>query len=73
MSYLLEMVGRGFIAELSAAFRDVLREDDGTETSELERLSVEEPGCAVAQRRLAVSRKLAADLVHDDLGIRLAR
>ncbi len=37
MSYLLEILGRGLLAELSAAFRDVLEDDGHFSTAELRR------------------------------------
>ena len=54
MSYLLEVLGRGLLAELAAAFRDLLSDDGQLETKDLEH-NVESDPCSLEwQRQLAV-------------------
>ena len=58
MSYLLEILGRGLLAELSAAFRDVLHDDGHFSTEELRtarqrRPDDPEPCVRLGQRHLA--------------------
>ncbi len=54
MSYLLEILGRGLLAELSAAFRDLLRDDDPAPAAELLARIEREPGCAAHRRQLGI-------------------
>lgn len=58
MSYLLEILGRGLLSELAAAFRDLLRDDGRLATHELEAHTRSEPENIEWHRRLAV-RSLA--------------
>ena len=46
MSYLLEILGRGLLAELAAAFRDLLRDDGRYSTQELEAKVARQPNGA---------------------------
>ena len=46
MSYLLEILGRGLLAELSAAFTDLLRDDGHFSTAELRAAYESESDCA---------------------------
>ncbi len=59
MSYLLEILGRGLLAELAAAFRDLLRDDGHFSTQELESYVEREPECVKHRRQLAI--RLLAD------------
>ena len=59
MSYLLEVLGRGLLAELAAAFRDLLRDDGHFSTQELEGYVEREPDSLEYRRKLAV--RLLAD------------
>src|SRR3990170_6262458 len=54
MSYLLEMLGRGLLAELAAAFRGLLYDDGLVPTKELETAVEREPQSQAHHRRLAV-------------------
>ncbi|MGD2108280.1 MAG: tetratricopeptide repeat protein [Phycisphaerae bacterium] len=54
MSYLLEILGRGLLAELGAAFRNLLVDDESRPTSELERRVADDPSDPESQRRLAI-------------------
>ncbi|MCH7596197.1 MAG: tetratricopeptide repeat protein [Planctomycetes bacterium] len=51
MSYLLEILGRGLLADLKAAFRDLLRDDTERSTTELEEEAVKSPE---SKRRWAI-------------------
>ena len=54
MSYLLEVLGRGLLAELGAAFTQCLRDDGHCSTNELEWCAAEEPEKIEHHRRLAL-------------------
>ena len=54
MSYLLEILGRGLLAELSAAFRDVLHDDGHYATRELVAFVERDPDDLQARLRLAL-------------------
>ncbi|MBU0717100.1 MAG: tetratricopeptide repeat protein, partial [Planctomycetes bacterium] len=54
MSYLLEIMGRGLLAELSAAFRDLLYDDQDCATAELIAHADQEPEDAVHHQRLGI-------------------
>ena len=56
MSYLLEILGRGLLAELAAAFRGMLRDDGHYSTAELEQAVAGSPDDGSACRRLAIRR-----------------
>jgi len=54
MGYLLEILGRGLLAELSAAFRDRLADEAEPDTHQLEQVSRNQPGSAEANFRCGV-------------------
>lgn len=54
MSYLLEILGRGLLSELAAAFRDVLADDAPVPTSVLRATARRHPGRSGAQRTLGI-------------------
>ena len=54
MSYLLEILGRGLLAELGAAFREFLDEPDTTSLLELEARASRDPSSCDAHHRLGV-------------------
>jgi len=64
MSYLLEILGRGLLAELAAAFRDLLADDHQTTTTALRANAHDHPGSAAAHRDLAV--RLLHEQQYDD-------
>src|SRR3990172_407901 len=54
MSYLLEILGRGLLAELAAAFRGLLHDDGQASTKDLEAAVQRDPTSVACHRRLAV-------------------
>ena len=54
MSYLLEILGRGLLAELAAAFRGLLYDDGLVSTKDLEFAVQQDPDSATHHRRLAL-------------------
>jgi tetratricopeptide (TPR) repeat protein len=65
MSYLLELLGRGLLGELSAAFRDgILRDDGHHSTEELRRLIEREPYVLENRRRLGARLMADRDFVR---------
>ncbi|MCH8914167.1 MAG: hypothetical protein IIA33_11440, partial [Planctomycetes bacterium] len=54
MSYLLEILGRGLLAQLAAAFRDLLHDDEDLDTQEIEARAEGEPDCPGHRRQLAI-------------------
>ena len=52
MSHLLEIVGRGLLAELRAAFAEVFRDDPSVETAAIHVWVQEEPNCGAHHRSL---------------------
>jgi len=56
MSYLLEILGRGFLAELAAAFRELLQDDQQVSTAQLEQDAAGPDADVDAWRTLGIRR-----------------